>query len=334
MTRRSLERKQSAFVAVAALLCIAGAGTVGLATVFDSGQAADSPPADGRPTATADRVTSPAADYAAAAESSGEPRTRATTTPANVTHARRNSYTVGEGANETVVRVIDSGRPGPTVLVVSGLHGNELAGFHAGHDIADWRIDRGTLVVVPEANPRAVRNGTRKVNGRDLNAKFPVGERPTTAQARIVWRIVGNHDPDIVVDLHSSQGIYGVDGGVGQAVFPSVTGDAVEHTDVAIHSVNDAYDLTGNRSFRRGNSLGPSGQTLTRKAIGDRDATAYIVETTQRNTTLETRVEWTKALTWELLRLHGVVDDPYWSASAGASVDSRRAGLAGDDRAD
>jgi hypothetical protein len=221
--------------------------------------------------------------------------------------ANRDAYTVREGANETPVYVSDSGRPGPTVVVVGGQHGNEPAGTLAARAVADWAVDRGTLVVVPEANPRGVRNGTRKVDGRDLNAQFPVGDRPTSAQARALWRVVERHDADAVIDLHSSDGIYGVDGGVGQAIFPTVTGHAVEHADAAIVRVNREYDLTGNRSFRRGNVMGRSGLTLTRKVAGDQNESAYVVETTKRNTSRAQRVAWTKTVTRELLRRHGLV---------------------------
>lgn len=322
-------------VAVTALICVVGVvGIAGLPTVLDSGRAAESHGGDGPVTAPANRAESPTAGdpSAAAAGPRAELQAEPTESSAGTSAGRRFTYTVGEGPEAIEVRVVDSGRSGPTALVVGGVHGDEPAGYRAAHDVANWRIDRGTLVVIPEANPRAVERGTRKVNGLDLNSQFPVGERPATEQARIVWRVVKNHDPDVVVDLHSSQGIYGVDDGVGQAVFPSETGDAATHASVAIRSVNEAYDLTGDRSFRRGNGLGPSGRTLTRKAIGDRNATAYIVETTKRNTTLRTRIEWTKAMTWELLRLHGVVDEPYRSAPpTGANADSPDTGPASDD---
>lgn len=235
-----------------------------------------------------------------------EPTRTPAATTTTATDDRRNRYTIREGANATTVHVTDSGRPGPTVVVVGGQHGNEQAGAAAARDIATWTVERGTLVVVPEANPRALDNRTREVDDRDLNAQFPVGDRPTSRQARAIWSVLVRHDADVVVDLHSSDGIYGVDG-VGQAVFPTVTGEAVSHSETAIARVNDQYGFEGNRSFRRGNAMGRSGKTLTRKVAGDLNETAYIVETTKQNTTRRTRVEWTKSITWELLRLHGVV---------------------------
>lgn len=283
-------------VTMTVVVSIAGPGAFGAPLAGEGSQGASN---------TATAVT-PSGERAAVSPTETRTRAPRTAAPSKSGAARRYSYALREGANETAVYVYDSGRPGPSVVVVGGQHGNEPAGYLAAEDVADWEVDRGVLVVVPRANPRGVRNRTRKVDGRDLNAQFPAGERPTSAQARAVWRVVERHDADVVVDLHSSEGIYGVDGGVGQAVFPTVTGAAVKHAESAIARVNRRYGLDGNRSFRRGNVMGRSGQSLTRKVAGDLNETAYVVETTKQNTELRTRVRWTKAMIWELLRLHGL----------------------------
>lgn len=265
-------------------------------------------PSDEGGTTSGDRTTTRTPE----AGSSNTSTSGASSTPASgsngTSEATSHTYTVGEGANETSVTVVDSGNPGPTVVVVGGQHGNEPAGSRAASRVANWDVERGTLVVVPEANPVAVENGTREVRGRDLNGQFPVGERPRSERARIVWGVLERHDADVVVDLHSSRGIYGVDGGVGQAVFPTVTGPAVEHADVAVDRTNREFELRGNHSFERGNVMGRSGVSLTRKVAGDLEEPAYLVETTKQDTDLETRVEWTTRITWELLRQHGLVE--------------------------
>jgi hypothetical protein len=288
---------------VVAVVCLAAVG----AAVILPPNGKEATPVDPTRTETTTPVDAPSLPTSTPERQSADVRTSKPETPTDrPSTVRRTSYLVGRGGTETAVTVVDAERPGPTVVVVGGVHGNEAAGYRAAHRVEDWTVERGTLVVIPEANPRAVANGTRKVDGRDLNAQFPVGERPTSAQARIVWGVVERHNADVVVDLHSSSGVYGVDGGVGQAVFPTVTGPAVEHADAAIERVNGRYELTGNRSFRRGNVMGRSGTTLARKVAGDANETAYIVETTTRDTDLETRVRWTTAVTWELLRLHGL----------------------------
>ncbi|QLG62682.1 succinylglutamate desuccinylase/aspartoacylase family protein [Halorarum salinum] len=309
MTEELPPRRTLAGLVAACLVCVGAAaflapGAVG-ALLTDAAPPDDASNSPGLATGTEPAVgTEGAAGTASPAtrRTSGE----AVTSGANA--STRYTYTVGEGVNETAVTVVESGHPGPTVVVVGGQHGNEPAGYRAAGRVENWEIERGTLVVVPEANPAAVENGMREVRGRDLNGQFPVGERPRTAQARTVWGVLERHDANVVVDLHSSRGIYGVDGGVGQAVFPTVTGPAVEHADAAVGRTNREFELRGNRSFRRGNVMGRSGVSLTRKVAGDMGKPAYLVETTKRDTDLETRVEWTTAITWELLRLHGLVE--------------------------
>lgn len=312
--------RPSSFVVLAVVVTVALCG-VGLGSVPSLtpgsiglfGTQADSPGVEAGQTAEGERNRSTATPDATAeattptGESTPQTATPAPTQPTAAPSGHTYQYTVRDGANASTVHVVDSGRPGPTIAVVGGQHGNEPAGSAAAAATTSWHLDRGVLVVVPRANPRALRNGTRKVDGRDLNAQFPVGERPTSAQARSLWRVLVRHEVDVVVDLHSSEGIYGVDGGVGQAVFPTVTGDAVAHADRAVARTNREFGLEGNRSFRRGNAMGRSGKSLTRKVAGDLNETAYVVETTKRGTDEQTRVEWTTAVTWEVLRLHGVV---------------------------
>ena len=60
---------------------------------------------------------------------------------------------IAEGTRwEMAWRVYDSGQPGPTVLVVGGVHGNEPAGASAAGQIQHWPVKRGRLIVVPRAD--------------------------------------------------------------------------------------------------------------------------------------------------------------------------------------
>ncbi len=107
-------------------------------------------------------------------------------------------------------RMHESGQPGPTVLVVGGIHGNEPAGASAAAQIQFWPVKRGRLIVVPRANGPGLENGTRFLPGvslktRDLNRNFqktdskdgPIGE-----PARALWQFISGHKPDWLLDLH------------------------------------------------------------------------------------------------------------------------------------
>ena len=93
----------------------------------------------------------------------------------------------GCGSAETVVRhPIMSGTPyateytvkstqedyGPKVCVIGGLHGDETAGYLAARRLVNWRITRGTLIVLPEAHKAAIRRNVRAYPG-NVNGMFP-----------------------------------------------------------------------------------------------------------------------------------------------------------------
>jgi len=63
--------------------------------------------------------------------------------------------------------------PGPTVLIVGGIQGDEPGGFNAASLLAThYRIERGRLWVVPNLNFDSIVRRSRGLNG-DMNRKFP-----------------------------------------------------------------------------------------------------------------------------------------------------------------
>ncbi len=75
------------------------------------------------------------------------------------------------------VHVFDSWNKWPTVLVVSGVHGNETWPIEAVNDILISSnevsvLPKWKLFVVPHGNPDAVKERARDIDGRDLNRLF------------------------------------------------------------------------------------------------------------------------------------------------------------------
>src|SRR5690606_34549835 len=108
--------------------------------------------------------------------------------------------------------------PGPTVLIVGGIHGNEPAGAHAVEVVRYWPIERGTVISVPRANIAALAAKTRKTpdvppEQSQLNRAFPRpdAEYPKTPEnplARDLWELVVTHKPDWVLDCHEGFGFH------------------------------------------------------------------------------------------------------------------------------
>lgn len=229
----------------------------------------------------------------------------------------RDSFAILEGTDrETTVYVTSADAEGPTVVVTGGVHGNEVAGYVAAGGIADWTIDAGTLVVIPETNAVAIERGTRTDDdGVDLNRQFPEGTAPRTELARAVWNVVSEYDPDVVVDLHESTGIYAGDpvDGVGQAIFTSSDDDAVAAAMDATDYVNANYVDDPAHAFQTGPFSSPNSNPqglLVHKSARDLDAEAFLVETLSTDIDLDTRVQWHSAIVERLVEDELFTDAP------------------------
>jgi len=123
----------------------------------------------------------------------------------------------------------DSGHPGPTVLIIGGIHGNEPAGLMAAREVLA-RLERGRLgragrVVAVAANQPALAVGRRYIN-RDLNRVWSADAIAALEQApadtddaeqgqqRVLLSLFrqlrheaeAGDQPLVFVDLHSTSG--------------------------------------------------------------------------------------------------------------------------------
>ena len=99
--------------------------------------------------------------------------------------------------------------PGPALVVVGAVHGNEVCGAHAiaraFDDLLHGRLvlARGRLTLVPVANPLAFRQNTRE-GERNLNRRFVPRSDPRDYEDRVTRQlapVLAAHDA--LLDLHS-----------------------------------------------------------------------------------------------------------------------------------
>ena len=110
-------------------------------------------------------------------------------------------------ASETDEWVKTGPEPGPVIVVIGGLHGDEVAGYKAADKLREWTITRGKLVLIPEAHKQAIRRHVRAYPG-DMNAMFP-GDPDGTDMERLahaIWEKIKEAQPGLLITLHESRG--------------------------------------------------------------------------------------------------------------------------------
>jgi len=105
---------------------------------------------------------------------------------------------------------LESGQPGPTVLIVGGIQGDEPGGFHAASLlVTNYKITKGSVWVVPNLNFESIINRSRGMHG-DMNRKFAkVGEDdPDFEEVKRIKELIVNPRIDMVFNLHDGSGFY------------------------------------------------------------------------------------------------------------------------------
>jgi len=153
--------------------------------------------------------------------------------------------------------ILDSGRPGPRVLVVGGLHGNEPSGAHAARQVAGAaQPKRGALCVIPVANLEALAARTRATAAGDLNRAFPAGN----PQADFIYREALK--ADLVLDLHEAGPAWPEGDAPALVVSPAAAAFALELLE-ALNTRTPRFTFTGGA---------PAGSLVGELGIADRQA--------------------------------------------------------------
>ena len=194
--------------------------------------------------------------------------------------------------NSTEIYIIDSGKPGPVVMIVGGVHGNETAGYKAASKYTGKKIKKGKLLVLPEANKNAIEINRRTAKGgSDLNRSFPrtKSESADTILARAIYKIVKDYDVDWLMDMHEGVDYYKnpKTDSVGQTLiyYPSQ-----QMTSMAKDIVNTVNKTISKSYYYKFSLLKyPAKGSLARSSAQFLGVNGFIFETSQKQT-LNTRV--------------------------------------------
>lgn len=111
----------------------------------------------------------------------------------------------------TDLYIIESGKPGPVVMIVGGVHGNEAAGYQAASEVKDWKIKKGTLLVLPKANVLAINKKVRYISSEgDLNRAFPQSSSQSGSNtlSKAIWSALKKHKVEWLMDMHEGYDYY------------------------------------------------------------------------------------------------------------------------------
>jgi predicted deacylase len=209
--------------------------------------------------------------------------------------------------------VQDSGVAGPTVLVVSGVHGDEPAGPGAADQVRHWPVRRGKLVVVPRANVAALAARKRlspgETNAANLNRDFPGKDGPNVARGELasaLWSFVQGQKPDWLVDLHEGSGFRASNtNSVGSSLIVSPTPETEAAAAVILAAVNAPITNSAQKFVRLRRPIAGS----LARAAGERlGARAMILETTTKGQALSKRTRQHRVMVHALLAHLGMID--------------------------
>jgi predicted deacylase/glutamine amidotransferase-like uncharacterized protein len=229
---------------------------------------------------------------------------------------------IGKGTDwETQVHVRDTGIPGPTVMIIGGIHGNEPAGARAANQIRHWPLVQGRLVVIPRANVAGLGKNTRYLpdaptEQRDLNRNFPgdkLADGTRGELAAALWMLVLKHEPDWLFDLHegyefniSHQPTKGRDKSVGSSIIYFKG----KEMDTLARRMQTAANATVTDPKRKFSLLGRGTKRtgLVNAAVRHLKIRGMILETTYQHQRLSVRTKQHRAMMNVALRHLGMID--------------------------
>lgn len=200
--------------------------------------------------------------------------------------------------HETAYFVFDSGKPGHTVMVVGGVHGNEPS----GHEAAKWlyedflhdrrTLQAGKLVIIPAANVTGLKEKKRKLEGVDLNRQYPGVKNGNPAQqiAYQIDQLMRQHRVQMVIDLHS--GFRNASGkGMGNTVRGTIGAGRLLAKETADY-INQqmGYQATEHKYWRQGGIPKPNttAGNINQPAHGDKPG--FTIETLRYDSPLPVKV--------------------------------------------
>ncbi|MDD4363048.1 MAG: succinylglutamate desuccinylase/aspartoacylase family protein [Atribacterota bacterium] len=113
---------------------------------------------------------------------------------------------------QTNAYLFSSQQSEPAIMIIAGAHGDEIAGIEAAKKILDnFKLEKGTVIFIPEANKLAVDNHVRAITpDEDLNRHYPgdVTQEGVIRLAGEIFSVMEENNVIFLLDLHESTDYY------------------------------------------------------------------------------------------------------------------------------
>lgn len=206
--------------------------------------------------------------------------------------------------------VISAEQPGPVLMVVSGIHGNEIGSMRAAQEIVDMLnqrkllIQRGTLLIVPIVNRQAYH---KRIRGNpDLNRTFP-RKRKSNAHhplAATLFELAQRYRPSWYLDLHEANGLSQKNPKrLGQTLIINAKSSGVAVVKDIIKSMNGSISDQSNHFNIRLRELPGSSRTAAARILGAKAVTVETCWSLKRSV----RIKYQKDIVCHFLRISGLM---------------------------
>jgi len=100
-------------------------------------------------------------------------------------------------------------KDGGRVLIIGGIHGNEIGAYKAADSLVDRELKKGELLIIPRSNFTSILANVRGYNG-DMNRKFSYIDKkdPDYFYVNSLKEIILSYQPDVVISMHDGYGFY------------------------------------------------------------------------------------------------------------------------------
>lgn len=99
-------------------------------------------------------------------------------------------------------------KPGLTVLIFGGIHGDEPGGYFSSEILSKIKLHKGNLIIVPRVNFPSIMLNRREIYG-DMNRKFVPQHNPNDPEAGVVKLLKGlMGEADVFINQHDAGGFH------------------------------------------------------------------------------------------------------------------------------